>query len=299
LNWQTKSSIKMAIKKRGLGRGLDALLGGAIIAEPSFSPQTLPVDRIEPNPFQPRQEIDLERLKELADSIKTYGVVQPVLVRPKDKDRYELIAGERRWRAARLAGLTEIPVVMRELDDRAALALALIENIQREDLTPLEQAQAMHRLLEEFGMTHQQLAEAVGKSRTTVTNLLRLLELQPAVKKMLAEGRLEMGHARALLGLAGEKQMAAALKVADGKLTVRATERLVKHLQAGFVPSNSGDDPDVRRLEEELSALLGLRVTIRHGKQRNGRVIIRYSDLDQLQGLLARLRSALVFRQGM
>jgi ParB family chromosome partitioning protein len=299
LNWQTKSSIKMAIKKRGLGRGLDALLGGAIIAEPSFSPQTLPVDRIEPNPFQPRQEIDLERLKELADSIKTHGVVQPVLVRPKDKDRYELIAGERRWRAARLAGLTEIPVVMRELDDRAALALALIENIQREDLTPLEQAQAMHRLLEEFGMTHQQLAEAVGKSRTTVTNLLRLLELQPAVKKMLAEGRLEMGHARALLGLAGEKQMAAALKVADGKLTVRATERLVKHLQAGFVPSNSGDDPDVRRLEEELSALLGLRVTIRHGKQRNGRVIIRYSDLDQLQGLLARLRSALVFRRGM
>ncbi len=281
----------MAIKKRGLGRGLDALLGGAAIAEASFSPQTLPVDRIEPNRFQPRQEMDLERLKELADSIKTHGVVQPVLVRPKGNDRYELIAGERRWRAARLAGLTEIPVIMRTLDDRAALALALIENIQREDLTPLEQAEAMHRLLEEFGMTHQQLAEAVGKSRTTVTNLLRLLELQPAVRKMLAEGRLEMGHARALLGLAEEKQMAAALKVADGKLTVRATERLVKNLQIGLTLSNSvGDDPDVKRLEEELSALLGLRVTIHHGKRGNGRLVIRYSDLDQLEGLLARLR---------
>lgn len=281
----------MTIKKRGLGRGLDALLGDAIFTESNFPPQTLPVDRIEPSRFQPRKAIDLERLQELANSIKAHGVVQPVVVRSDGNDRYELVAGERRWRAARLAGLAEIPVIVRTLDDRAALALALIENIQREDLNPLEQAEAMHRLLEEFAMTHQQLAEAVGKSRTTITNLLRLLELHPEVKKLLTENRIEMGHARALLGLAGEKQVEIALKVADGRLTVRATEQLVKKLQSGVILSGSAEiDPDVKRLQDELSALLGTRVTIRHSKRGKGQLIVSYDDLDQLEGLLEKLR---------
>lgn len=279
------------IKKRGLGRGLDVLLGDAVLAEPISSPQSLPVDQIEPNRFQPRKDIDLERLRELADSIRVHGVVQPIVVRAFDNGRYELVAGERRWRAARLAGLAEIPVVVRKLDDRAALALALIENIQREDLNPLEQAEAMRRLLEEFAMTHQQLAEAVGKSRTTITNLLRLLDLHPEVKKLLAKGRIEMGHARALLGLAGEKQIELALKVADGMLTVRATEKLVKNLQSGVTSSSStGVDPDIKRLQDELAALLGTRVTIRHGKQGKGRLVISYNNLDQLEGLLERFR---------
>lgn len=261
----------MALKKRGLGRGLDALLGDAVLAEPTSSPRTLPVDRIEPSRFQPRKDIDLERLRELADSIKAHGVVQPIVVRAGGNDRYELVAGERRWRAARLAGLAEIPVVVRKLDDRAALALALIENIQREDLNPLEQAEAMYRLVGEFDMTHQQLAEAVGKSRTTVTNLLRLLDLHPKVKKLLAENRIEMGHARALLGLAGEKQIEVALKVADGMLTVRATEQLVKNLQSGITTSGSARaDPDIKRLQDEFTALLGARVIIRHGKKARG-----------------------------
>lgn len=281
----------MVIKKRGLGRGLNALLGDAALAEPSSSPLTLPVDRIEPSRFQPRKDIDLERLHELADSIKTHGVVQPIVVRASDNDRYELVAGERRWRAARLAGLTEIPAIVRELDDQTALALALIENIQREDLSPLEQAEAMHRLLEEFGMTHQQLAQAVGKSRTAVTNLLRLLELHPQVKRLLVEGRIDMGHARALLGLAGEKQVEVAQKVADGKLTVRATEQLVKNLQNPIIQSNPvGVDPDIKRLQDELSALLGTRVNIRHSKRGKGRLVINYSDLDELERLLERFR---------
>ncbi|BCX88407.1 ParB family transcriptional regulator, chromosome partitioning protein [Methylomarinovum tepidoasis] len=281
----------MAIKKkRGLGRGLDALLGEAALPR-AESPQTLPLDRIEPGRFQPRRDIDPDRLAELADSIRTHGVVQPVVVRPLENDRYELIAGERRWRASRLAGLAEIPVVVRRLDDRTALALALIENVQREDLNPLEQAEALWRLLEEFDMTHQQLAEAVGKSRTTITNLLRLLDLEPEVKRLLAEGRIEMGHARALLGLAGEQQLQIARQVADGKLTVRATEALVRKLQQSREKSRQDrPDPDILRLQEELSSLLGAPVTIRHGRGGKGSLVIRYSDLEQLEGLLTRMR---------
>ena len=277
-----------AKKKRGLGRGLDALLGEAALSQ-AETPQTLPLERIEPGRFQPRRDIDPERLAELAESIRIHGVVQPVVVRPRDDGRYELIAGERRWRASRLAGLTEIPVVVRQLDDRTALALALIENIQREDLNPLEQAEALCRLLEEFDMTHQQLAEAVGKSRTTITNLLRLLELHPEVKRLLAEGRLEMGHARALLGLTGDQQLQVARQVADGRLTVRATEALVKRLQHPRV-SPSPPDPDILRLQEELSSRLGAPVTIRHGRGGKGSLVIRYSDLEQLEGLLSRMR---------
>ncbi len=281
----------MAAKKRGLGRGLNALLGDVSIQETPVVSQTLLLDRIEPGRFQPRRDIDLESLQELADSIKAHGVVQPVVVRAKASGDYELVAGERRWRASRLAGLTEIPVVIREVDDRTALAMALIENIQREDLNPLEQAEALRRLLEDFEMTHQQLAESVGKSRTTITNLLRLLDLQPEVKQLLETGRIEMGHARALLGLVGNKQVEVALKVADGKFTVRATEVLVKRLQSevseGKIPQL---DPDVRRLQEQLSSVLGARVTIRQGRGGKGRVTIDYSDLDQLEGLLERFQ---------
>ncbi|GAB4357321.1 MAG: ParB/RepB/Spo0J family partition protein [Methylohalobius crimeensis] len=282
----------MAVKKRGLGRGLDALLGDSVLSDTPATPQTIPVERIETNPFQPRKDFDLDRLRELADSIKTHGVVQPVVVRAAgNDDRYELVAGERRWRAAQMAGLTEIPVVVRQLDDRASLALALIENIQREDLGPLEQADALCRLLEEFDMTHQQLSEAVGKSRTTITNLLRLLELQPEVKKLLSEGRIEMGHARALLGLTGEQQAAVALQVADGKMTVRAVEQWVKKMQNGAAaPPSAPMDPDIKRLQDELTDTLGAKVVIRHGKQGKGRLVINYSGLDQLEGLLERFR---------
>lgn len=279
-----------ARKKRGLGRGLNALLGEAVLTQPDTSNQTLPIDQIQPGSCQPRRDIDPARLGELTESIRSHGVVQPVVVRPRESG-YELVAGERRWRAARLAGLTEIPVVIRRLDDRTALALALIENIQREDLNPLEQAEALCRLLEEFGLTHQQLAETLGKSRATISNLLRLLDLHPQVKQLLAEGRIEMGHARALLGLTGEQQAKVALKVADGKMTVRATEAMVKRLQQ---PATSGSapavDPDVHRLQEELSDRLGTRVVIRHTKEGRGRLVIDYNDLEQLEGLLARFR---------
>jgi len=278
-------------KKRGLGRGLNALLGEAVLTQEDGADQTLPIDQIRAGSYQPRRDIDPERLGELAESIRRHGVVQPVVVRPREAGGYELVAGERRWRAARLAGLTEIPAVVRRIDDRTALAVALIENIQREDLNPLEQAEALRRLLEEFDLTHQQLAETLGKSRATISNLLRLLDLQPQVKQLLAEGRIEMGHARALLGLTGERQLEVARKVADGKMTVRATEALVKRLQQPGVPSGPSDtDPDIRRLQEELSGLLGTRVTIRHGRSGKGRLVIAYDDLEQLEGLLTRFR---------
>ncbi len=281
----------MAIKKRGLGRGLDALLGDAATTPPSAT-QTLPLNKIEPGRYQPRNDLDLDKLQELADSIKAHGVVQPIVVRATGTDQYELIAGERRWRAAHIAGLSEIPVVIREMDDRSVLAVALIENIQREDLNPLEQAESLCRLLEEFEMTHQQLAESVGKSRASISNLLRLLELHPEVKKLLQEGRIEMGHARALLGLVGEKQLEAAFKVADGKMTVRATEQLVRKYQQSSSPKPKKHriDPDIQRLQEDLSNKLGAKVTIRHSKSGKGKLLIDYGDLDQLEGLLARIR---------
>ncbi len=278
-------------KKRGLGRGLDALLGEAVLTQQDGTNQTLPIDQIRAGSYQPRRDIDPERLGELAESIRRHGVVQPVVVRPREGGGYELVAGERRWRAARLAGLTEIPAVVRRIDDRTALAVALIENIQREDLNPLDQAEALRRFLEEFDLTHQQLAETLGKSRATISNLLRLLELHPQVKQLLAEGRIEMGHARALLGLTGERQLEVARKVADGKMTVRDTEALVKRLQRPGAPSGPADtDPDIRRLQEELSDLLGTRVTIRHSRTGKGRLVIAYEDLEQLEGLLTRFR---------
>ena len=299
-------------KKRGLGRGLDALLGGARepedAAEPSAADaaeplteavpgeqiQRLPLERIERSSYQPRREFDPDALRELADSNASQGVLQPIVVRPVAEGRYEIIAGERRWRASQQAGLADIPVVVREVDEQTALAIALIENIQREDLAPLEEAGALQRLQEEFGLTHQQVAEAVGKSRTTVTNLLRLLELGAETKSLLDAGRLEMGHARALLGLKGDTQTLAARQVVARGLSVRETERLVRRLQAeeggGQRNRSPAQDPDIRRLQDDLAERLGARVAIQHGAKGAGKLVIAYNSLDELDGILGHIR---------
>ena len=284
----------MTAKRRGLGRGLDALLGtqpsdakAESGGEGDGTAKALAVDLIQRGRYQPRRQFDEDRLKELADSIAAQGVVQPVVVRPVAGQRYELIAGERRWRAAQLIGLHEIPAVVRDVDDQAAVAMALIENIQRDDLNPLEEATALHRLLEEFGLTHQQVAQAVGKSRTTVTNLMRLLELNPDVKSLLEQGRLEMGHARALLALTGGAQSAAAKKVADKGLSVRETEALVRRqLQPPRASDPQDQDPDVRRLLADLTERLGARVQLQQQPGGRGKLVIGYNSLDELQGII-------------
>jgi len=287
----------MAAKKRGLGRGLDALLGGMDDSEPvkTAKASTLPVDLIGRGRYQPRRNFDEDKLRELADSISAQGVVQPVVVRPVAGDRYELIAGERRWRAAQLAGLSDIPVVIRDVDDQAAMAMGLIENIQRDDLNPLEEAQALLRLTEEFALTHQQVADAVGRSRAAVSNLLRLLELNPEVKALIDQGQLEMGHARALLSLKGGVQSEAAAKVAAKGLSVRETEALVRKLSAepqdkpaaGKPPA---EDPDVKRLLGELSDKLGAKVQLKQRAAGKGQLIIDYNSLDELDGILGHIR---------
>jgi ParB family chromosome partitioning protein len=281
----------MALKKKGLGRGLDALLGDVKSEVGSSGDQkTLPVEQLQRGKYQPRNDIDPEKLQELANSIKAQGVIQPIVVREINADKYEIIAGERRWRAAQLAGLHEMPVVIKELDDRSVMAIALIENIQREDLNPLEESEALKRLLDEFEMTHQQIADAVGKSRATVTNLLRLLELQLDVKNMLAQGKLEMGHARALLGLEGKLQLKAAGQIVSQGLTVRATEKLVKSLQTEKTPVNKKRvDPDILRLENELTAKLGAKVILNHQQNGGGSMVISYSSLEELDGVIKRL----------
>ena len=292
----------MATKKRGLGRGLDALLGaGAEEAvaqagsEPESALKDLPVDLIQRGKYQPRKDMHPDTLEELADSIRSQGVVQPIVVRPVGEGRYEIIAGERRWRAAQIAGLHEIPAVVREVPDQAAIAMALIENIQREELNPMEEADALDRLIEEFGMTHQQAAEAVGRSRAAVTNLLRLLGLVDEVKRLVENGDLEMGHARALLGLEGQPQLEAARTVAAKGLSVRETERLVGRLQQGAeAPKKAGKapaaDPDVQRLEQEVSERLGAKVAVQQGKKGTGKLVIHYNSLDELDGILERIR---------
>ncbi|MEW8506689.1 MAG: ParB/RepB/Spo0J family partition protein [Candidatus Thiodiazotropha sp.] len=295
----------MATKKRGLGRGLDALLGG-MQAEAEVKPKTpgspgrdnpqrLPVDLIQRGRYQPRREFDADSLRELADSIAAQGVIQPVVVRPVENERYELIAGERRWRAAQQAGLDEIPVVIKDVTEEAAMAMGLIENIQREDLNPLEEANALSRLLLEFGLTHQEVAKAVGKSRTTVTNLLRLLELNEEVKNLVESGRLEMGHARSLLGLKGEMQTRAANQVAAQGLSVRETERLVRKLQNQEEKPKSprpskAMDPDIRRLVTDLSEKLGAKVDLQQGSKGKGRLVIGYNSLDELEGILDHIK---------
>jgi len=303
----------MAAKKRGLGRGLDALLGPAARPRPDSADtaapapltaadevgaqqrlRSLPVDTIQRGKYQPRTDMHTESLQDLADSISAQGVVQPILVRGIGAGRYEIIAGERRWRAAQLAGLHEIPAVIRDVEDRAAIAIGLIENIQRENLNPLEEARALERLIEEFDMTHERAAEAVGRSRAAVSNLLRLLELEDAVKQLVERAELEMGHARALLALQGQQQVKAARKVAAAGLSVRATERLVQQLQRARQPgkpaATPAKNPDIQQLEARLADTLGASVLIRPGRGGKGRLEIRYNSLDELDGILEHIR---------
>ena len=277
------------IKPKGLGRGLDALLGGDEARREALL--TLPVARIRPGRYQPRTKMDQQALAELAESIRSQGLMQPLLVRPVDRDRYELIAGERRWRAAQMAGLEEVPALVREVPDEAALAMSLIENIQRENLNPMEEATGLQRLVDEFKMTHEQAADAVGRSRSATTNLLRLLKLARPVQEMLLEGALEMGHARALLALDAARQIEAGTRVAAKRLSVRETEALVQGLLRGpAARRRKRTDRDLARLEEEVSERLGTTVEIRAAKKGAGKLVLHYSSLDHLEQLLKKLR---------
>ncbi len=283
----------MARRKAGLGRGLDALLSSGYrndkkdIADAELS--KLPVDKIQRGQYQPRIHIRQESLEELAESIRTQGLVQPIVVRPIS-DGYELIAGERRWRAAQMAGMHEIPAIIKDVPDQAAAAMALIENIQRENLNPLEESQALQRLIDEFGLTHQQTADSVGRSRTAVTNLLRLLDLEDGVKEMLDEGQLEMGHARALLAVAGQTQVAAARHIIAKGLSVRETERYIRKLKAEEQgkpkPAKAERSPDVVRLENNLADKLGAPVKIQYNSKGQGKITVSYNNLDELDGIL-------------
>lgn len=274
-------------KMKGLGRGLDALLAGDMDDEPVNGVlQNMTVDRLQPGKYQPRSRMDHTSLEQLADSIKAQGIMQPILVRKLPGERFEIIAGERRWRAAQLAGLAEVPVLVRDVPDEAALAMSLIENIQRENLNPLEEAAGIQRLLDEFGMTHQAAAEAVGRSRSAVTNLLRLLSLAPPVQDMLMHSRIDMGHARALLPLGLAKQIEAAHEVAHKQLSVREAERLVQRLMKPAIRATAKPDRDILRLQENLSDKLGTTVTIKGGKEGRGRLVIEYGSLDQLDSII-------------
>ena len=313
----------MTIKKRGLGRGLGALLGdissshAASGAQPDELRQ-LPVDLIQRGKYQPRTDMRAESLEDLANSIRAQGVVQPIVVRPLGPPmdqgglgsarhnpaltprRYEIIAGERRWRAAQLAGLQEIPAIVRDVPDQAAIAMALIENIQRENLSPLEEANALQRLIDEFQMTHQDAADAVGRSRAAVTNLLRLLGLAEDVKRMVEHGDLEMGHARALLGLEGAAQSTAARQVVAQKLSVRETEQLVRRMQQAAAQFDQSAsivdrpktvlDPNIRNLQENLSTKIGARVDIQYTLRGKGKLVIHYNSLDELDGILEHIK---------
>jgi ParB family transcriptional regulator, chromosome partitioning protein len=280
------------IKPKGLGRGLDALLGGDSTTPPRDALTNLPVGRIRPGKYQPRTKMDQQALGELAASIRAQGLMQPLLVRPIDRDRYELIAGERRWRAAQMAGLEEVPVLVREVPDEAALALSLIENIQRENLNPMEEAAGVQRLIDEFRMTHEQAADAVGRSRTATTNLLRLLKLARPVQELVMEGALDMGHARALLALDPARQIESAHRIAAKGLSVRETEALVQSLVRGRPGAKRATKPDrdLQRLEEEVSGSLGTTVEIRPAKKGSGKLLVHYSSLDHLEQILKRLR---------
>jgi len=281
----------MAVKKRGLGRGLNALLGDVTPAEKEKTQDlhTLPIEFLQRGKYQPRKDMNPEALQELADSIKAQGVIQPIIVRSISTDRYEIIAGERRWRASQLAALQEIPVVIREIDDKTAMAIALIENIQREDLNALEESEALKRLVDEFNMTHQQVADAVGKSRAMVSNLLRLLDLPNEVKTLLVKGLIEMGHARALLTLDIDKQIEIANKIVKQSLTVRATERLVKELGIESLPSVKQQDTDTLRLQEQLTEKTGAKVLINHQKSGKGKLVFNYTSLEELEGIINRI----------
>jgi ParB family chromosome partitioning protein len=308
----------MSAKKTGLGKGLDALLGDIDLAPtptlteaaaplPPDAPDTLdgslrqiPVDLLRRGTYQPRQDMKTEALEELADSIREQGLVQPIVVRPvRDKDasgarQYEIVAGERRWRAAQIAGLANIPAIVRDIPDSSAIAVALIENIQRENLNPLEESGGLRRLIDEFEMTHQQAADAVGRSRTAVSNLLRLLDLCDAAKQRVQSGELEMGHARALLSILDDaKQAEVAARVAAKGLSVRETEALVKRVLKGDKPAQGAAkklDPDIRRLQDDLSERLGAKVQIQHGGKGRGKLVVNYNSLDELDGILAHIQ---------
>jgi ParB family chromosome partitioning protein len=301
----------MASKRRGLGdRRLSGLLSGSAPTQKSADKDApidtarapdavlrdIPVDLLQSGKYQPRHDFQQEALEELASSIRAQGVVQPIVVRSIGNNRYEIVAGERRWRAAQIAGLHEIPAVVREVPDSAAIAMALIENIQRENLNPLEEASALNRLIEEFDMTHQTAAEAVGRSRASVTNLLRLLELEEGVKLFVEQRKLEMGHARALLGIKGAGQVTAARQVVDRGLSVRDTERLVRKLLSGGdgasrKPAKAAtQDPDIKRLEQDLSDKLGASVSVQQSGKGKGKLVISYNSLDELDGILERIR---------
>ena len=300
----------MVAKRTGLGRGLEALLGPSETAPtPTVTTraptgdglQTLPVDLLVRGTYQPRHDMHLESLEDLAQSIRAQGVIQPIIVRPlPERDpsgapKYEIVAGERRWRAAQMAGLQSIPVVIREIPDSAAIAMALIENIQRENLNPLEEALALRRLIDEFGLTHDGAAEAIGRSRVAVSNLLRLMQLGEVARELLQSRAIEMGHARALLGLTDPRMQAEVARlVATKSLSVRETERLVKRMLEG--PSKPGaeapgrsTDPDVRRLENELADKLGAQVSIQHGRGGKGKLVVAYNTIDELEGILAHI----------
>jgi ParB family chromosome partitioning protein len=291
----------MATRKRGssLGRGLDALLGGSgdaavQVGTPEGELQTLPADAIQPGKYQPRQHIDADRLDELAASIRTQGLIQPVVVRAIGPGRYELIAGERRWRAAQKAGLTEIPALVREVADQSVVAMALIENIQREDLSPLEEAQALSRLIEEFSLTHQQAADAVGRSRAAVSNLLRLLDRPAPIQRLLDERKLDMGHARALATLPEPRAIALAREAAEKGWSVRELEEAARRADAA--PGSRGGrparpaDPNIAALERDLGEKLATRVSVAHARNGRGKLVIHYHSLDELEGILGRIR---------
>ena len=293
----------MAAKRRSLGKGLDALLAGsgrtdegsaeapASAADENGLLRELPVEWIQRGAYQPRRDFDPDALHELADSIKAQGLMQPIVVRELGEERFEIIAGERRWRAVQLAGLPTLSVLVRNVPDEAVVAMALIENIQREDLNPMEEAIALDRLQSEFELTQQEVASAVGKSRSAVANLLRLIALEPEVKTLLERRDLDMGHARCLLGLSADTQVATARQVVAGDLSVRQTEDLVRRLQTPSRQKNKPTlDPDIRRLQDELAQKLGTPVTIQHSAGGKGKLVLKYSSLDELDGILTHLR---------
>lgn len=274
-------------KPKGLGRGLDALLSGDHSETESL--HNLDINLLRAGRYQPRTRMDQASLTSLADSIKAQGIMQPILVRPLVAGGYEIIAGERRWRAAQIAGLAQIPAIVREVPDESALALSLIENIQREDLNPLEAALGIQRLIEEFGMTHQTAGQALGSSRSAITNLLRLLNLAEPVQELIMQGKIDMGHGRALLALSAEKQIEVALLIVQKQLSVRETESLIKRLNQPLAGERRRhEDRDLLRLQEDLSARLGASVVIKPGKKGAGNLVIHYASLEQLDGILSR-----------
>lgn len=294
----------MSIKKRGLGRGLATLLSDltpkqhdaahpivaeTVVMQSDMGLHTLPVDMLQRGKYQPRKTMDQQALQELADSIKVSGIIQPIVVRKIEDNKYEIIAGERRWRAAQLASLHEVPVVVRDIDDHQASALALIENIQREDLNALEEAFALQRLIQDFGLTHEEVAKLVGKSRATITNLLRVLNLNGDVQKLLEQNQIELGHAKALLSLTGTQQSQVAQIVVTRGFSVRETEHYVRNLLQGIAAPEKKHKTvpaDTLHLQERLSEVLGAKVNLSYNAKGKGKILIQYNNLDELQGIL-------------